>query len=337
MGAIVASLPIARAMRTMQDNPAMHLVIDHAAPLGTQCQSALATLQLPALAALLKRMAPVLRRSGTSEDLSPLSERVLAQAHALDGADGLIPWAAADAQRLGLLRDPQTPFDTCGWARITPCHWKVNADHVEMLDPDDLALSIEETASLMEAMRGYFAEDGITLHPLSAGTWLAQGAVFKGLATASLERARGARMDTWMPRQPQAKTLRRLQNEMQMLLYTHPINDARAAQRQTTVNSFWVSGTGELPSNGTGTANSEAPTIDTRLRAPALRDDATAWVEAWRTLDSTLLASADANSLTLTVCGEREAITFAPSSGSWLHRMRLRLKAPTPPQLLSTL
>ena len=317
----------------MQDNPAMHLVIDHAAPHGGQCQSALATLKLPALWALLKRLAPSQQRNGTPQDLTPLSEHVLAQALGIDGADGLIPWAAADAKRLGL----QPASGTSGWAWVTPCHWKVNADHVEMLDPADLALTDAETATLMEAMRGYFAEDGITLHPFSAGTWLAHGAVFKGLATASLERARGARIDTWMPRQPQAKTLRRLQNEMQMLLYTHPINDARAAQRQTTVNSFWVSGTGDLPANYPGAAEPETPTVDASLRTAALRDDAAAWLEAWRHLDHTTLANADAGSLTLTLCGEHQATTFAPPKGSWLARLRQRFHAPTPVQLLSTL
>jgi hypothetical protein len=38
-----------------------------------------------------------------------------------------------------------------------------------------------------------------------------------------------------------------LQNEMQMLLYTHALNDERAARRQLPVNSFWLSGTAPSP------------------------------------------------------------------------------------------
>ncbi|MDE2417607.1 MAG: hypothetical protein KGN32_07350 [Burkholderiales bacterium] len=311
----------------------MHLVIDHAAPSGPHCQAATAKLQLPHLAAWLGRLAPAQKRAGGPQDLTPLSEHLRAAARGIDAEDGLLPWAAADAHRLGLKEASQLG----GWAWITPCHWRVNAYHVEMLDPADLALTDEETATLMDAMRGYFAGDGITLQALTTGTWLAHGAVFKELATASLERARDARIDTWMPRQPQAKTLRRLQNEMQMLLYTHPVNDARAAQRQTTVNSFWVSGTGELPANYPGAAEPETLTVDASLRAAALRDDAAAWLEAWSRLDSSALAKADAGSLTLTLCGEHQAITFAPVKGSWLTRLRKRLNAPTPVQLLSTL
>jgi hypothetical protein len=201
----------------------------------------------------------------------------------------------------------------------------------------DLALSDAETAVLLEAMRGYFAEDGIALHPLSAGTWLAHGAVFKDLPTASLERARDARIDTWMPRQTQASPLRRLQNEMQMLLYTHPMNDARAAQRRTTVNSFWVSGTGDLPQGyRTNTSPPPCRTLDA-LRTASLRDDAAGWVQAWQTLDTTELAAVDTSTLTLTLCGEHSAQTFAPPTGSWLTRLRRRLTAPSPNTLLASL
>jgi hypothetical protein len=317
----------------MQDNGGMHLVIDHAAPGGSDCQAAVAKLQLPNLARLLKSMAPGQRWASSPDTMTPVGEQVRAAAMGLRASDGLIPWAALDAQRLGLASDSGTE----GWAWITPCHWKVNADHVEMLDPVDLALSDAETAVLLEAMRGYFAEDGIALHPLSAGTWLAQGAVFKGLPTASLERVRSARIDTWMPRQTQASPLRRLQNEMQMLLYTHPLNDTRAAQRRTTVNSFWVSGTGDLPQGyRTNTSLPPCRTLDT-LRTAALRDDAALWVQAWQTLDTTELASVDTSTLTLTLCGEHGAQTFIPATGSWLTRLRRRLAPPSPNTLLAAL
>jgi hypothetical protein len=52
------------------------------------------------------------------------------------------------------------------------------------------------------------------------------------LATASLERVLRRDVAAWMPESPQraARTLHRLHSEMQMLLYTHPVNDARGAR-----------------------------------------------------------------------------------------------------------
>ena len=320
----------------------MHLLIAHAAPQGPQCRAALQKqggLQLPHLTQLMQRMTPVQQHTGSEDSLTPLSEHIRAAAIGIDEDDGLVPWAALAAQQDAALPRPDA---TEGWAWITPCHWQVNADHVEMLDPADLALTAHESATLMAAMTGYFAEDGITLHPapasVGAGTWLAHGAALKGLPTASLERARGATVDRWMPRQPQAKPLRRLQNEMQMLLYTHPLNDARLAERKTTVNSFWVSGTGDLPAHYTPPLSGNGCTLNDTLRRSNLHDDATTWLDAWHTLDRTVLADllTQPNAM-LTLCGEQHAHTLAQQAKPWWQRLHRRFAAPSPTALIATL
>ncbi|MFM1764286.1 MAG: hypothetical protein RIU71_49, partial [Pseudomonadota bacterium] len=50
-----------------------------------------------------------------------------------------------------------------------------------------------------------------------------------------------------------ARTLQRLQSEMQMLLYQHPVNDLRSQHGRWAVNSFWVHRTLEqlYPDNST--------------------------------------------------------------------------------------
>jgi hypothetical protein len=49
-----------------------------------------------------------------------------------------------------------------------------------------------------------------------------------------------------------------------MLLYTHPLNDAREAQGLLPVNSFWLSGCGRAQA-----ARGDCePTVDARLRGP---------------------------------------------------------------------
>jgi hypothetical protein len=302
----------------------MHIVIPYAAPQGPQCQAALAQLQLPVLAALLELLQPTPPLLGSETSLTPLAERVQAKCMGLSGADGLIPWAALDAEHLGLRR----VHGESGWAWITPCHWQVNADHVALDDPRELVLGAAESDALREAMQPYFAEDGIQLHPLSNSTWLAQG-------------VRGGTVDAWMPRGEGSHTLRRLQNEMQMLLYTHPVNDARAQRGLPPVNSFWISGTGPLdtlPATGTG---SQAELVQT-LAVPAQRDDAYAWSQAWAALDATtltdLLRRAKANEpVQLTLCGERMATTFELQSSPWWNRLQRRFTAPPPAEFLLTL
>ncbi len=224
-------------------------------------------LALPHLEQLLARLAPAGSDEGSAQSLTPPHERALAAALGLPVEDGRIPWGAWQARRQG--HDPGGQ----AWARITPCHWTVATDHIAMGLPDDLALDAAQARVLFDAMHPYFEEDGITLVPDTPGQWLAHGAVFEGLATASPDRVTGRPVDDWLPRQGAARSLRRLQQEMQMLLYTHPASDARLAAGRLPVNSFWVSGTGTL----TGHAPPRDMPADLRLadglRLPALRQD----------------------------------------------------------------
>ena len=82
----------------------MHLLISHAAPPGRQCQDAIQKLELPRFTELLNLLTPTPPMLGSPDSLSPLAERLRANSEGLQGADGLIPWAAIDAQHLGLTK-----------------------------------------------------------------------------------------------------------------------------------------------------------------------------------------------------------------------------------------
>ena len=135
---------------------------------------------------------------------------------------------------------------------------------------------------------------------------------------ASLDRAIGRNVDAWLTPDPRVRLVRRLQSEMQMLLYTHPVNDARAAQGLPAVNSFWVSGAGALPPT---VPEISAPAVDLSLRESALRQDWAAWAQAWQQLDATrgaalLAAEERGEPVRLTLCGEHawQAFESAPRS-----------------------
>lgn len=312
----------------------MHILIPYANAGGPRCTRALDSLDLPQLRAISKVCVATSLRADPGT-LTPLHERLHAQALGLPAPDGLVPWAAWQAQQLGLPAASGT-----GWARLTLCHWTINADHVAMSDPQTLQVTNGESAALMEAMRGFFAEDGITLYATNGPDWLASGNLFMDLPTASLQRACGNQIDAWMPRQPQAKPLRRLQNEMQMLLYTHPINDARAQQRRPAINSFWVSQTGGLP-DALPVQSAEVHYVES-LRHAALHDDDRAWVEAWHHIDNTVLArflddAKPDGTWRLTLCGSASAQTFAAQPQGWWTRVKNRFSTPDIPALLKSL
>jgi len=310
---------------TSADNSCMQLLIPYAYVDDPGCTQALATLHLPVLDPLLARLTVARTDTGSADTLTPPHERALAQAIGITAADGLVPWAASAVARSG--RDPGTN----GWAWITPAHWQVGADRIQMTDPATLQLSHDASQTLLQAMAPYFAQDGIELMPDTPGRWLARGDALTTLATASLDRVIDADVGPWMPA---TASMRRLQNEMQMLLYTHPVNDARSAQGLASVNSFWVSGSGAMAPNTPLTPVKPEPAVADALRPAALRGDWTAWAEAWRQLDQGAcqkLAGAIDRGQTceLVLCSERNAIHFTAAALGWRERLQRRLKRPS--------
>lgn len=315
-----------------------HLVIAYAGRSTAAIRAALPSLKLPNLERLLARLQLANEDAQDESTLSPPHERALAAALGLPVADGLVPWAAWRARELGL--PPAAPGRA--WGLMTLCNWQVGIDDVALGDPRMLDISADESAALLDAVRPFFDEDGIGAHPTpEPGRWLAQSALFEGLATASIDRAVGYPISEWSPQGDAARPLRRLQNEMQMLLYTHPVNDARAERGVPAINSFWLSGTGALPVGALPTA---AVDFDDSLRAASMRDDAAAWADAWQTLDAKripeLLAQAErGNAVQLTLCGERAARTFTPREGGGLASFARRLfeRAPSAADTLGAL
>jgi hypothetical protein len=280
----------------------MHLLIPFAFCSSDGCAAALPALKLPQLQKLLARLTPQPLDAGDEFSLSPPHERALARALGLPVADGLIPWAAQQARAT-----------EGAWAFITPCHWQIGTNHIAMSGQELPDFPAHESQALLAAMQPYFEEDGITLQYEQPTRWLAQGALFDGLATASLDRVVGRNVENWIPRSAPAAKLRRLQNEMQMLLYTHPVNDARSARGVLPVNSFWLSGTGSL--SAPTPAPATAPLVISTLRTAALNEDWASWSQAWAALDATeittlLAALTRGEPVQLTLCGERQAQSF---------------------------
>lgn len=311
----------------------MHLLIPFASCPGEDCGAALRALKLPHLQKLLTRLQALPVDDGDALSLSPPHERALARALGLPVADGLIAWAALEAR--------QALAASGAWGLVTPCHWRIGSQQVAM---DSAALPdfpADESQALLAAMQPYFAEDGIALHYRQPTRWLVQSDLFDALATAALDRVAGRDIGQWLPTDRHATKLRRLQSEMQMLLYNHPVNEARSARGLPVVNAFWLSGTGALaPTEGVSTA--EMPQSVNSLRVAALANDWAAWAQAWQATDAgecaDLLQALDqGTAVQLTLCGERGAQTFVAAPLSLLERLKRRFNRPSPLMILEAL
>ena len=316
----------------------MHLIIPYAASHAFTGPEVWAGWQLPHLQILLS----LLQRQQVLQDPSTAAlhlphERLQAQALGWPLDAPTLPWAAWH-------RAQQGQENAAPQAWMTPCHWQIGMDQVVMADPAHLRLSDEESQQLLQAMQPFLQEDGLQVTWHSALLWHVQGTLLAELPTVSLDRVIGQSVKDWMPQHPAARPLQRLQSEMQMLLYNHPVNDAREARRQHTVNAFWLHGAGTLSAITASAAPpmSETVTVSDALRASALHGDMQTWRQAWQQLDATALADAlkhleATGQVTLSLCSEHTAHTYTAAPAAWHQKITRLFNRPSPAAALQAL
>ncbi|MDP2029483.1 MAG: hypothetical protein Q8K12_07610 [Thiobacillus sp.] len=210
----------------------MQILIPHLFPDKRLLEAATQNLRLPALETLLGR--------GNI------------QACPADGTE------AALCQALGIARQQDWPLapitleadgQAAGgayWLRADPVHLRVMRDRIVLADPGLLNLSQQEADELSATIAQHFGEtlNPIPLHPQR---WYLQLVHPPRLTTTPLSVATGRDIDAIQPQGEAAQQYRALLNELQMLLFTHPINQAREARGELPVNSVWLWGGGVKP------------------------------------------------------------------------------------------
>src|SRR5574343_290845 len=302
----------------------MHCIIAWAASAHLPAD-ALDGLHLPRLQTLLGRL------QCTGQDRDPDGDR----------PPPSLPHERAHARALGW--DAQAPLPWAAWqtgskdasaqAWITPCHWQIGMDQVFMLDPAALNLTDEESRALLQAMLPWLQEDGLQVRWHDALHWHACGELLGGWAAPSLDRVIGANVRPWIT-SGLPGALVRLQSEMQMRAYNHPVNDARLARGLLPVNAFWVHGASNLPATP-ATARPKVRVMDD-LRRSALHGDVQGWRTAWQSLD-TRLPAPDTPDLQLTLCSESTAHHWQTRPTQWLSRLQNWLRPPNTTAALKAL
>ena len=294
----------------------MHRIVSFAAPLSDAGRDALARLDTPHLDALVAASEIMARDIDDAHTPHAPHERALARAFGWPVAGDMpLPWAARAAAADGI------DVRAHAWGLLTPSHWRVGSDTVLLLDPRDLALDADTSRALFDVVRPLYESEGFTLAWGAPLRWYLAHESLAGLVTASPARVIGRHVDPWLPVQREARLLRRLQNEVQMLLHTHPLNAAREAAGVLPVNSVWLSGCGVARA-----AASTALLLEERLEQPALTENWAGWQAAWSQIDAELRPLLPSERLTL--CGERGFVTLRPRLTNPLQRMARRLKSP---------
>ena len=189
-------------------------------------------LRLPRLAFLLARAS---KRSLPGTSL----ETWLGRAFRLGGEE--VPVAA-----LSLLAEHRDPGEAW-WLCADPVHLAPQQAEVRLVGPDALGLSRTEAQQLIAALQAHFTAGAASFHALRPDRWYLRFPQPLRLNTHSLPEVEGRPVNALLPSGEDAPRLLRLLTEAQMLLFAHPVNQAREAAGQPTINSLWPWGGGRLP------------------------------------------------------------------------------------------
>ena len=211
------------------------LVLPHLLPLPEFAPDLVRALQTPMLASLLTRTTAYERSAAVDTARALPHEQWLARALGLE-AGGQPAFAAAAMRGFGL-----DPADGT-WFIVNPAHVQIARSHSMMADLRHLDLGDDEGRALFEAARPLCEEIGRPLLYGDARTWFLRADDWAHIDTATPDTVAGMDLTDFVPRGPRALAYRKLQNEVQMAWYTHPVNAAREARRMPAVNAFWLWG-----------------------------------------------------------------------------------------------
>ena len=137
------------------------------------------------------------------------------------------------------------------WARADPVHLRLLRERVILMPPPAFDISSEEAQAFCEALNAHF--DGVlTFHPLRPEQWCVRLEQALDIDASSPLEMAGRDVHAGTSRATGAGRLQTLMNEAQILLHAHPLNEAREARGEPTVNSVWLWGSGRLPAAAEG-------------------------------------------------------------------------------------
>ncbi|HYG55397.1 MAG TPA: hypothetical protein VD965_08875 [Burkholderiales bacterium] len=129
------------------------------------------------------------------------------------------------------------------WLRADPVHLRLMRDRLIVMPAEAIGVSASEARTLCDALNTHFAGK-LVLDPVYPTRWCARTASEAVLNMNSALDVAGREVNL---SQSADKRVHALVNEAQMLLYAHPVNEAREARGEPAINSLWLWGAGRAP------------------------------------------------------------------------------------------
>ena len=156
------------------------------------------------------------------------------------GAETPLPAGA-----LTLLAEGGTPGDAV-WMRADPVHLRLGRTDVSFVPAAAFDVDARESAGLAETLNRHYAGE-LRFEAVQPRHWCVRLAGMPGISARSTAEVAGSDAGTNLPQGGEASLWHARLNEIQMLMHTHPVNDAREARGATAINSVWFWGAGSIP------------------------------------------------------------------------------------------
>lgn len=140
---------------------------------------------------------------------------------------------------LGMGDDPGTGC----WSRADPVDLRLLRDRVILVPGAALRIREEEAKALCEALNSHFGSR-MAVRSVGADRWVARFENEVDIRADSPLELSGRDVELARPAAAGASFSHRILNEAQMVLHTHPVNEAREARGEPAINSVWLWGAG---------------------------------------------------------------------------------------------
>ncbi len=136
-------------------------------------------------------------------------------------------------------------LDAGCWLRADPVHLRLQREQLVLLP--NLAIDAHEAAGLCASLNEHFAGQGMEFAAPHPDRWYVRLDRVPDIATIPLSQVAGRNVHGLLPEGGEKTRWHQVFNEIQMLLFAHPLNEAREARGDLPVNSVWLWGGGTTP------------------------------------------------------------------------------------------
>ena len=197
-------------------------------------------LHLPALEKLLARGVPLSPARSASTGSARTTDLPVSLEDALCGMFAVPCPAGAPVAPISAAFDG---LDEGCWLRADPVHLRLQREQVVLLP--NVEISAADALQLCDSLNAHFVGQGMEFFAPHPQRWYLRLDAVPDIQMMPLSQASGRNIHGNLPTGAEARRWHQLFNEIQMLLFAHPLNEAREARGELPVNSVWFWGGGD--------------------------------------------------------------------------------------------